>query len=1224
MSKKDITLNQKISNILHLFFDSNIDNFNLKKIKKIEGDPNLNVNYELINNEDINELNKIFKKKNKINYKLLKLNYIYKDEAEEEEIEDINKDNINEYDEKYISFQRKAFIKWLNEDYYQNIINITKTNNLKIYQNFVKEYLSFKSPYRGLLVYHGLGTGKTATAISTAEGLSKNMNITTLLPASLETEFIKEVKVWGDELFNRDNNNWVFISYDIIISKPNLRKKLYDRYKITTELIDKIHNKIKDTKKGFWDISYGEDEIEDIKTKSGYFIKNGKNTDIKVGKLNEIELRYIDIQNTELIKQKYNFIHYNPFPKVQETNIKDFLYKENDNENNIYYDFSNDIDYKTYNQKIVKKLESKLKENQSKYYIDSPFNDETIIIDEVHNFVREIVNNSGPSRIFYNWILNSRNIKLICLSGTPIINKPSEIAILFNMIRGINKIYTFIININEDSTIIYNKLKEIFYENTSPIYQIYVTNFMGKLCISFMKNTARFESIMNPQDKIVYTVKHNDYDFDDFINYIYKGLNKLFKKEAIIPSEDTFQKLSKEDKIFLIKGGIKNFDKTINIPFVVHRELFTINDNKNDIDLTDNNNFMNYFFDESLEIPTNKKALLKRMIIGLASYYPIDRSSIISMPEIIKPNNIIYDNINYSEYNISKKNKVELCLMSQRQFDKYESAWLQEKDKNIKMSRNKMYSNDNSDYHIRTRQACNMVYSNDNFRKINKKINKTEFLKEKEIEYNLLAKDEGLSYKNTNLKKYSPKFFKLYENMTKFIANGISTGKILFYSEFRGDAGSEIFELILKSNGYNKYDINDTDKSKKLRYTFITGFESQDERKLNKEAYNDEANKYGEFIQVMIISGAGAEGISLKGVRQVHILEPYWNYVRIDQVYGRAIRLESHDQLEPNNRNVEEYIYLSVFPMGNNIIDLYKNLKDNDTWDIPKIEYSTNEELKDLLFNNYKQTYDLLNNLVRIKTESLNNTLDQNLFNMMEKKYNIATKINDLIKEASVDCIQNTRDDISINQNCLRYDDKLLQENSYFPGISAETLSNIDNIQLQSRINVFINPDIHVISGLEKENEVFLYTKFKNNDNNDIRYIRENSKTLGIFYLYSKFYYRYIFDEHELDSLLGNKLSVFQEIYLIDQQIINDVINSIDLDEKDIPFPPLSKLLNKSNLIGYKIKYNITEEFFYMPLKTKKHNILRIYPFDECEQLDFLNIGMEPFLISNKKIYKLK
>ena len=83
---------------------------------------------------------------------------------------------------------------------------------------------------------------------------------------------------------------------------------------------------------------------------------------------------------------------------------------------------------------------------------------------------------------------------------------------------------------------------------------------------------------------------------------------------------------------------------------------------------------MNYFFDDANTIPTEKKSLLKRMIMGLVSYYPIDRSSIVSMPEVINPKNIVYQGVNYSDFKISKKIQVELCPMSQRQFDKYEAA----------------------------------------------------------------------------------------------------------------------------------------------------------------------------------------------------------------------------------------------------------------------------------------------------------------------------------------------------------------------------------------------------------------------------------------------------------------------------------------------------------------------------------------------------------------------
>ena len=160
-----------------------------------------------------------------------------------------------------------------------------------------------------------------------------------------------------------------------------------------------------------------------------------------------------------------------------------------------------------------------------------------------------------------------------------------------------------------------------------------------------------------------------------------------------------------------------------------------------------------------------------------------------------------------------------------------------------------------------------------------------------------------------------PKMYKILENIGKYKSE-IPTGKALVYSQFRGDAGLEAFEEVLKINGYTKYDPNNSVYDKRLRYTFITGQEKDTERKKNKEAFNHIDNKYGEYIQLILISESGAEGISLTCVRQVHILEPYWNNVRINQVFGRAIRLHSHDDLEPKERTVEEYIYLSVLPKG--------------------------------------------------------------------------------------------------------------------------------------------------------------------------------------------------------------------------------------------------------------------------------------------------------------------
>lgn len=60
--------------------------------------------------------------------------------------------------------------------------------------------MSLYTPYRGLLVYHGLGSGKTSTSITVIESMRESMKIVVMLPASLEGNFKKEVKEKGPHL----------------------------------------------------------------------------------------------------------------------------------------------------------------------------------------------------------------------------------------------------------------------------------------------------------------------------------------------------------------------------------------------------------------------------------------------------------------------------------------------------------------------------------------------------------------------------------------------------------------------------------------------------------------------------------------------------------------------------------------------------------------------------------------------------------------------------------------------------------------------------------------------------------------------------------------------------------------------------------------------------------------------------------------------------------------
>ena len=58
-----------------------------------------------------------------------------------------------------------------------------------------------------------------------------------------------------------------------------------------------------------------------------------------------------------------------------------------------------------------------------------------------------------------------------------------------------------------------------------------------------------------------------------------------------------------------------------------------------------------------------------------------------------------------------------------------------------------------------------------------------------------------------------------------------------------------------------------------------------------------ENNKNGEIIKVIIISRAGAEGIDFKYIRQIHLMEPWYNLNRIEQILGRGVRTCSHIKL---------------------------------------------------------------------------------------------------------------------------------------------------------------------------------------------------------------------------------------------------------------------------------------------------------------------------------------
>ena len=107
--------------------------------------------------------------------------------------------------------------------------------SLMTHQKIVRDYLSLYTPYRGLLLYHGLGSGKTCSSIAIAEGLKTNKQIIVMTPASLRMNYIEELKKCGDSLYKK-TQFWEFIS---IKERPELIETLSKTLSLSVEYIKK-------------------------------------------------------------------------------------------------------------------------------------------------------------------------------------------------------------------------------------------------------------------------------------------------------------------------------------------------------------------------------------------------------------------------------------------------------------------------------------------------------------------------------------------------------------------------------------------------------------------------------------------------------------------------------------------------------------------------------------------------------------------------------------------------------------------------------------------------------------------------------------------------------------------------------------------------------------------------------------------------------------------------
>tara|TARA_B100000282_G_C31734539_1_gene492705 strand:- start:1137 stop:3221 length:2085 start_codon:yes stop_codon:yes gene_type:complete len=572
--------------------------------------------------------------------------------------------------------------------------------------------------------------------------------------------------------------------------------------------------------------------------------------------------------------------------------------------------------------------------------------------------------------------MKADNTKIILLSGTPIINYPNEIAILFNMLRGYIKTWHFSLSINSERRVTTDTFKSMF---KSTILGGNVADYIDYNSSGTMLTITR-----NPLGFVNKTARGN-----------YEGVRVGDRGQ-----------MSDDEYVKYITSILKKNKFTVRN---VRVELFKALPDKKD-------DFKALFIDSENNV-TNMN-LFKRRIVGLTSYFRSAQENL--MPRFVKGKNF----------------HVVRIPMSDPQFAIYEEARVQERklEKNNARRRKKaddIYEDTVSTYRIFSRAFCNFVFPRPEIRRpmpadehiesaviefgkgMQKIFNDIREQKRKAagIDEDILdggVKQDNIDGKNDadeigedmiedvasyeqriksalrmldeqkerfltpeGLEIYSPKFLEILDNITDEAHRGCH----MVYSQFRTLEGIGIFKLVLEANGFAEFklkkeggnwvlDIKEEDRGKPT-FALYTGTESDEEKEIVRNVFNGDwkfipptleaqiklisgNNLYGEVIKVFMITASGAEGISLKNTRYVHIMEPYWHPVRIQQVIGRARRICSHQELPEELRTVDVFLYLMEFSEEQLSSDATIELRLKDTSKLSDRPISSDEALYEI------------------------------------------------------------------------------------------------------------------------------------------------------------------------------------------------------------------------------------------------------------------------------------
>ena len=804
--------------------------------------------------------------------------------------------------------------------------NVGNSFDLLTHQKIVRDYLNLYTPYRGLLLYHGLGSGKTCTSIAIAEGMKTNKRIFVMTPASLKMNFFSEMKKCGDDIYKK-NTHWEYISVE---GKPEYVGILAKALSLSTQYIRENG--------GAWLIN--------INKESNY------------ESLDSAEQESLDDQLNEMIRSKYTDINYNGMNNNKMKALTgDYTRNPFDNSVVVIDEAHNFV------SRIVNKIKQPKSISYMLYdYIMTATNAKVVLLTGT-----PIINYPNEIGVLYNLLRGYITSWTIPIKWER--NEKMNTDVVLNMLDKENmKTFDLVDYGDNKITITRNPFGFINTKKRGVAKGTKRNQKGGKKNKTKKKEPfaekLEFEELPIEDEANIELYQQKGHNTDDRYRYDYSGgASEVFEKYNGVKLDEAGNITNAQflDKVLQIlrKNGVTIMDKQIKQ--TNHKAL-----------PDDSNKFLEAFVDVDSGNAKNLN-LFQRRILGLTSYFRSAQEEL--LPSYVKTNEGDIYHIEKSE-------------MTDHQFSLYEKIRKVESDKESKtkkMARMKKPGDDelftiSSTYRIFSRAACNFTFPPDIERPIpnikedaeateeimdmapkneidmniegadmmNEELDEVSITEKEEENYGkrieialqaLNAEEEGTNRKKYLSKEvlptYSPKFAKILENLT----NPDNEGLHLIYSHFRTMEGIGILRLILLANGFAEFKIKRVDNQWQLvesaedkgkpKFVLYTGTETAEEKEIIRNVYNsmweyvpsslatelktkNANNHYGEIIKIMMITSSGAEGINLRNTRFVHIVEPYWHMVRVEQVVGRARRICSHQDLPEELRTVKVYLYVST------------------------------------------------------------------------------------------------------------------------------------------------------------------------------------------------------------------------------------------------------------------------------------------------------------------------